>query len=152
MSLISIYAPNPQIENRLLELLSVMREEWAEPICATGFSDFSGFLESGRHNPRRILILAQEGTTSVELVATAVEECPSSPVVWLSDLDFALYSYHLEVAYFGLLPVTKEMMHMVLRSCGRKKQYGFVSTQSASQIPAHRTLWKRLADFLKINS
>lgn len=152
MSLISIYAPNPQIENRLLELLSTMSEEWTEPICATGFSDFAGFLESGRHNPRRILILAQEGTTSVELAATTVEECPDSPVVWLSDLDFALYSYHLEVAYFGLLPVTKEMMYMVLRSCGRKKQYSFVSAQSEPQPPARRTLWRRLADLLKIDS
>lgn len=122
MSVISLYTTNPKLRSDLMELLSRLDREGPEPVCAEGFSNFSAFLDSGRQNPCRILMLAQEGAKGVELAAAAVEECPESPVVWFSDLDFALFSYRLEVAHFAMLPGTPEALRTALNNCRHKRQ------------------------------
>ena len=122
MPLISIYSTDAGIRGQLAEQLSALEREETDPLRTEEFASFSGFLDSGRRNPCRILLLAQTGTDSVELVATTVEECPANPVVWLSDLDFGLFSYRLEVAHFGLLPGTKETLRTALHNCRRKSR------------------------------
>ena len=122
LSVISLYTTNPKLRSDLLELLSRLDREGPEPVCAEGFSNFSAFLDSGRQNPCRILMLAQEGAKGVELAAAAVEECPESPVIWFSDLDFALFSYRLEVAHFAMLPGTPESLRTALNNCRHKRQ------------------------------
>lgn len=121
MSVVSIYSTDSYTRERLCTLLAVLGRERSEPIRAEEFSDFAEFIESGRRNPRRILVLAQRGTNSVELMATVMEECPESPTVWLSDLDFALFSYRLGVDHFGFLPATAETLRSALNNCKRKK-------------------------------
>lgn len=121
MSVISLYTTNPQIQASLTDLLDQLGQEGPEPVRTEGFTSFSAFLDSGRRNPRRILMLAQEGTKGVELAAAAAEECPESPLVWLSDLDFALFSYRLEVDHFALLPGTEESLRAALQSCRRRQ-------------------------------
>ena len=120
MSVISLYTTNPKIQASLTDLLDQLDQEGPEPVRTEGFTSFSAFLDSGRRNPRRILLLAQEGTKGVELAAAAAEECPESPLVWFSDLDFALFSYRLEVDHFALLPGTAENLRAALRSCSRR--------------------------------
>ena len=117
MAVVSIYSTNPEIRRDLAGLLAEVDRDALEPVCAECFLSFRDFLDSGRQNRRRILLLAQEGAGSVELAATAVEECPYSPVIWLSDLDFALFSYRLEVSHFGFLPATEENLRIALRNC-----------------------------------
>lgn len=150
MPLISLYSRNSKIQAELSALLAVLDRDWPEPISTQAFSDFSAFLDSGRSNPRRILMLAQEGATSVELASAAVEECPESPVVWLSDLDFALFSYRLEVAHFGLLPVTKDGLRSALRNCDDQRRQCLSRPLShAPQVPTKKSLKERLLQWLQ---
>ena len=151
MSVISIYTTNPAILCRLTALLEELGRRGPEPIRAEGFSDFAAFLDSGRRNPRRILMLAQEGTRGVELMATAVEECPDSPTVWLSDLDFALFSYRLAVDHFVLLPGTEESLRAALRSCGKRRRQvpRLEGPPAAAALPARAGLWERAVRLLR---
>ena len=132
MSVISLYTTNPKIQASLTDLLDQLDQEGPEPVRTEGFTSFSAFLDSGRRNPRRILLLAQEGTKGVELAAAAAEECLESPLVWFSDLDFALFSYRLEVDHFALLPGTAENLRAALRSCGRRHK------ARAAPLPAEK--------------
>lgn len=147
MPLISLYSENSRLQAELTALLAGLGRGASAPIRTQVFSNFSAFLDSGRRNPRRILLLAQEGPGSVELAAAAVEECPDSPVVWLSDLDFALFSYRLEVDHFGLLPATEEGLRAALHSCqGRHRRVQ--SRPAPPQPPPKLTLGERLARWL----
>lgn len=120
MSVISLYTTNPEVEETLMAALVRLNQLEPEPVLAETFSSFSAFLESGKRNPRRILMLAQKGASSVELAAAAAEECPKNPLIWLSDLDFALFSYRLEVDHFALLPGTEEILRTALSNCVKK--------------------------------
>lgn len=122
MPVISIYSTDSGIRQQLSEQFAALAREGPEMIRSVTYSSFSAFLSSGRENPRRILLLAQTGASSVELISTAVEECPHNQVVWLSDLDFGLFSYRLEVAYFGFLPSSREALSTALRNCQRDRR------------------------------
>ena len=122
MPVISIYSTDDGTQSHLTGLLDGLARDGPESIRTETFSDFAAFLDSGRSNPRRILMLAQTGARSVELVSTAVEECPDNPVVWLSDLDFGLFSYRLEVAHFSFLPGTAESLRTALRNCSHRSR------------------------------
>ena len=150
MPMISLYSKNNRIQAELSALLTGINKDWPEPIRTQTFSDFSAFLDSGRRNPCRILLLAQEGAEGVELVSTAVEECPESPVVWLSDLDFALFSYRLEVDHFGMLPTTEESLRTALRNCENKCRHIPARPPSCPrQPPPSQSLATRLAKWLR---
>ncbi|WP_302496106.1 hypothetical protein [uncultured Flavonifractor sp.] len=122
MPSIVIYSTDPGIQIQLTQIFDRLSRDGPEPLRARAFSNFGDFLSSGRQDPRRILVLAQSGTESVELASTTVEECPGNSVIWLSDYDFALFSYRLEVAYFGFLPATEKGMRTALHNCKRRRQ------------------------------
>ena len=152
MSVISIYSTDAGTRNRLSELLASLARDGPELIRTELFKDFGRFLDSGRKDPRRILLLAQLGTKSVELASTLVEECPVNPVVWLSDLDFALFSYRLEVDHFGFLPGTKETLRTALKNCksNRRPTQPSAPTESHARPSAgspHNTVRERLRGF-----
>lgn len=145
MSVISLYSTNPEVMKTLLEVLNHLDQEGPEPVRTELFESFSDFLDSGRRNPRRILILAQQGTGSVELAAATVEECPLSPMIWLSDLDFALFSYRLEVDHFALLPGTEETMRVALMNCRKRHlKTPVLSALSPKREAKPVSLWQKL--------
>ena len=151
MSVISLYTTNPKIQASLTDLLDQLDQEGPEPVRTEGFTSFSAFLDSGRRNPRRILLLAQEGTKGVELAAAAAEECPESPLVWFSDLDFALFSYRLEVDHFALLPGTEESLRAALQSCRRHRPRAAPPPAgrrepAPPEPPRIQTIWQRCLD------
>ena len=65
------------------------------------------------------MLFAVRGPESVTLAAKVHEDCPGNWLVWFSDLDFSLFAYHLEAAYFGLLPVREGQVMDALTSCRR---------------------------------
>lgn len=144
MSVISLYATNPKVRNDLLAVLVRLNQQDLAPIQAEHFTSFPQFLKSGRENPRRILLLAQEGSRSVELAATIVEECPHNPLIWLSDLDFALFSYRLEVEHFGLLPGTEESLRVALHNCKHKQREISFPIQSEPVPVGNLPFWQKL--------
>ncbi len=144
MSVISLYATNPKVRNDLLAVLVRLNQQDAAPIQTEHFTSFPQFLKSGRENPRRILLLAQEGSRSVELAATIVEECPQNPLIWLSDLDFALFSYRLEVEHFGLLPGTEESLRVALHNCKNKRREIIFPAQPEPEPAGSRPFWQKV--------
>lgn len=144
---VSVYSTDPEIRCSLKRQLEELEQEDSGQVRAECFSNFSEFLESGRQNCRRILMLAEKGTAGVELAAAAAEECPESPVVWLSDLDFALFSYRLEVDYFGFLPPSAETLGNALRNCRQRCALGTLTGPLPD--PPNRSLWARAWEYLR---
>ena len=158
MSRIAIFSSDQQIRRRLEGQLTELSREWPEPLGVKTYSRFAEFLDSGKKNPRRIMLLAQEGAASVDLAAAVAEECPENPLVWLSDLDFALFSYRLEADYFGLLPGTTDSLRAALRNCGHRKRIRCSDSKAETgcsevvQTPrVDDTLRKKLAAFFGLS-
>lgn len=122
MPSIAIYSTDPDVQIQLTQIFERLSRDGSEPLRTRLYSSFGDFLSNGKQDPRCMLVLAQSGTESVELASTTVEECPGNPVIWLSDYDFALFSYRLEVAYFGFLPATEKGMRTALHNCKRRCQ------------------------------
>jgi len=120
MPVISIFSGSPAIRRQAEGLIRELAREQADTLRADCYDTFFDFLSSGDRNPRRILLLAQEGPGSVEMAAEVRECFPNHRFVWFSDLDFALFSYRLEADYFNFLPLTEDKLRMALRNCTRQ--------------------------------
>ncbi len=66
------------------------------------YGDFFHTIAAGRHD---ILLVAQDGTFSLEVMEAIKSVAPRTPVIWFSDLDFAIRSYDYGVVWFGRKPV-----------------------------------------------
>lgn len=119
MPVISIFSGSPAIQRQAEELIKNLARGQTDTLRADCYDTFSGFLCSANKTPRRILLLAQEGPGSVDLAAEVRERFPDHRFVWFSDLDFALFSYRLEVDYFNVLPLTEDKLRIALQKCMR---------------------------------
>ncbi len=117
MPVISIFSDSPNLRQQAGEMIRELARGQPSTLRADCYDTFSDFLTSAERNPRRILMLAQEGPGGVELAADLREHFPRHRFVWFSDLDFALFSYRLEADYFNFLPLTEEKMRKALRNC-----------------------------------
>jgi len=117
MPVISIFSGNPAIQRQAAGLIQDLARGQPDALRADCYDTFYDFLISAERNPRRILLLAQEGPRGVELAAETRERFPNHPFVWFSDLDFALFSYRLEADYFNFLPLTGDKLRKALRNC-----------------------------------
>jgi len=117
MPVISIFSRNPAIQRQAGELIQDLARGQPDALRSDCYDAFPDFLTSAERNPRRILLLAQEGPGGVELAAETRERFPNHRFIWFSDLDFALFSYRLEVDYFNFLPLTEDKLRMALRNC-----------------------------------
>ena len=55
-----------------------------------------------------LFVVAEDGPFSLEVVEFLCRCRPPTPVIWFSDLDFAVRSYACGVAWFGKKPVCPE--------------------------------------------
>lgn len=117
MPSISVFSGSPAIRQQAGDLIRDLARTQPDTLRADCYDTFSDFLTSAERNPRRILLLAQEGPGGVELAADLRERFPRHRFVWFSDLDFALFSYRLEADYFNFLPLTEEKLKKALRNC-----------------------------------
>lgn len=150
MSAISIYSTNEQIRQHVSGLLAELAPEQAGALRADCFSSFPEFLESGRMNPRRILLLAEEGPGSVELAASVREVCPEHHFIWFCDLDFGLFSYRLEADYFGFLPVREEKLRRALEGCRNRDGPPALTAKTAMEKGIPLTIGRRIAKILRV--
>lgn len=114
-----LYCPEPAEERLLARLLTGAAEKLREPLRIQACGTWNSLLEQGKTGTGRILLFAARGPESVTLAAKIHEDCPGNWLVWFSDLDFSLFAYHLEAAYFGLLPVREGQVLDALTSCRR---------------------------------
>ncbi len=120
MAVISIFSDSPAIRQLAEGLIRELARGQPSTLRADCYDTFSDFLASAERDPRRILLLAQEGPGGVELAADLRERSPRHRFVWFSDLDFALFSYRLEADYFNFLPLTEDKLRKALRICTRQ--------------------------------
>jgi len=120
MPVLSIFSGNPALRQQAGKLIQELARGQPDTLRADCFDDFHDFLASADGKNRRILLLAQEGPEGAELASETRERFPDHRFIWFSDLDFALFSYRLEAAYFGLLPLTEDKMRTALRNCAHQ--------------------------------
>ena len=114
-----LYCTEPAEGSLLPKLLTGAAAKLHKPLRIQVCDTRRGFLEQGKTGTGRILLFAARGPESVTLAAKVHEDCPGNWLVWFSDLDFSLFAYHLEAAYFGLLPVREGQVLDALISCQR---------------------------------
>ncbi len=112
-----LYCPEPAEGSLLAGLLIGTAAKLREPLQIQICNTRCGFLEQGKTGTGRILLFAVRGPESVTLAAKIHEACLGNWQVWFRDLDFSLFAYHLEAAYFGLLPVREGQVLDALTSC-----------------------------------
>ncbi len=66
------------------------------------YGDYIRVIATGRHD---MLLVAQDGTFSLEIMEAIRSSATKTPVIWFSDLDFAIRSYEYGVVWFGRKPV-----------------------------------------------
>jgi len=154
MPVISIFSGNPAIRRQAEGLIRELARGQPSTLRADCYNTFDRFLDSAKRNPRRILLLVHEGPGSVEMAAEVRECFPDHRFVWFSDLDFALFSYRLEVEYFGFLPLTADKMRTALRNCTRQH----IPKASPKEVPVEKpvvecrppTIFERIAQMIQL--
>ncbi len=116
MPAISIFSANPALRRQAEELIQNLARGHPETFCTDCYDNFNDFLNSVGSDPCRIMFLAHEGPGGAEQAASLREHFPDQRFIWFSDLDFALFSYRMEVDYFGFLPITENKLKTALRN------------------------------------
>ena len=96
-------------------------EKQISSLCAVPVRSFFNnrdFISLITNRPDIVMIIAQKGARSTETAMSAREQNPDGKLIWLSDLDFALLSFRLKAAYFGLFPIDDEKLKVALSYCG----------------------------------
>jgi len=137
MPVISIFSNRPAIQQQAGDLIRNLAREQLDTLRADCYDTFADFLSSADRYPCGILLLAQEGPGSVEMAVDLRERFPDHRFVWFSDLDFALFSYRLEVDYFNFLPVTEDKLRTALRNCTHH-----IPHVPAKEIPVEKPMVK----------
>ena len=75
------------------------------------------FIAAISMRPDLIMIIVQKGAKSTETAMSAREHNRNGKLIWFSDLDFALLSFRLKAAYFGLMPVTADKLQIAFEDC-----------------------------------
>ncbi len=84
MPVISVFSGSPAIRQQAEGLIRELARGQPGTLRADCYDTFPGFLTSAERNPRRILLLAQEGPGGVELAADLREHFPRHRFVWFS--------------------------------------------------------------------
>lgn len=98
-----------ELKSRLATLCDI-------PVLA--YFNMSEFTSAVANRPDTIMLVARTGTHSAVTASDAAMCNPGGKLVWFCDLDFALLSFRLKSAYFGLLPVDNEKLRTALSYCG----------------------------------
>ncbi len=119
----AIYTDDAFEQQRISEALKQCGMEFLHPIRSVCFSDYTVFCNSLRTESFGLLVIAQNGSSSLELMDAAQQHAPGTPVIWFSDLDFAVRSYEYGVIWFGKKPVKLSALRnafqrMLNRACG----------------------------------
>ncbi len=102
---VAVYNENISEWETLQGYLNKCGEDLRRIVHAEFFDDYGDFLRiitTGRYD---MLLVAQDGTFSLEIMDAIQNNAPKTPVIWFSDLDFAVRSYEYGVVWFGRKPV-----------------------------------------------
>lgn len=156
MPVISVYSYHKEVRREAKEVISHLARGQPENIQVDCCDSFSGFLDSARRNPCRILLLAQAGPLGADMAAEVRECFPKHRFVWFSDLDFGLFAYRLEADYFSLLPLTEDKLRSALRNCSHHPPpFPMPTSSRAAEKPVAKsrppTFFGRIMEMLQVS-
>lgn len=102
---IALYNENLAEQQEITEHLALCGRELLRPVTVAAFDDYGDFCRAIRTKTFDLLVVAQSGTFSLEVMDTVKQDAPGVPVLWFSDLDFGVRSYQYGVTWFGRKPV-----------------------------------------------
>lgn len=109
---IALYCDNTQSGEKVKKQIALLCDT---PVCL--FTNRMEFITAVKSRPDLVMLIMQKGATSTETAMSAREHNPKGKLIWFCDLDFALLSFRLKAAYFGLLPVADDKLKTALSYC-----------------------------------
>ncbi|MCD8014270.1 MAG: hypothetical protein LUG99_14045 [Lachnospiraceae bacterium] len=91
--------------------------EWAMIHFFIGRDQLDAYLSFVKQNPYLIMIAAVSGPDGRRVVEQIRENNKEARMIWFSDRQNGVYSYQINVTWFGLLPVTPEIIRQALEAC-----------------------------------
>lgn len=124
---IALYDENETESARLKHYLEQCGRERMRVVDVTVFRVYEEFCRAAVEQAGQfeLLVMAQDGTFSLEIVEMAREKIPDMEIMWFSDLDFSIRSYVYGVLWFGRKPVGMEDMRKAFHRMeeARKRRY-----------------------------
>ena len=107
---IALYDSRADERGRLADQLCACAREHSRPAEVTAYGGHEDLLRTVERCPGAfdLFVVAEDGPFSLEMVEFLCRCMPPAPVIWFSDLDFAVRSYACGVAWFGKKPVCPE--------------------------------------------
>lgn len=109
---IALYNENAAESRDLARQLRVCGRDALRQVEVTAFESHMDFCRAARDGPEDfdLLVVAQDGTFSLEIM-DYLQACHAADrALWFSDLDFGVRSYTYRVIWFGRKPVTLSVM------------------------------------------
>lgn len=103
----ALYDENQAERQLLIRYLRQCGQENLRPVEVVPFDSHVDFCRAVVFDRASfdLLVVAQDGTFSLEVIDEVRKRAPELPVIWFSDLDFAIRSYIYGTAWFGKKPV-----------------------------------------------
>lgn len=101
----AVYTDDASEQQIISDALKKCGMEYLRPASVTVFSDYADFCCALSFRRFDLLLIAQDGAFSLALMEAIRQFSPDTPVIWFSDMDFAVRSYEYEVVWFGKKPV-----------------------------------------------
>ncbi len=101
----AVYTDDALELRQISDALKQCGMEFLHPISVTPLVSYTEFCQSLSTRVFDLLVIAQSGAFSLELMEAARQRSPGTPIVWFSDLDYAVRSYEYGVVWFGKKPV-----------------------------------------------
>lgn len=105
---IALYNSCAEESQILTKYLHQCAREYLRPAKITVYNGHEALYQLVLDRPDAfdLLVVAEDGTFSLEVVDFLRHNSPAAPVLWFSDLDFAMRAYAWGVAWFGRKPVS----------------------------------------------
>lgn len=114
---VALYSEDKEELRQLEEYLEYCGRAEMRHISVMAFGEHMEFFRRIRDEaePPDLLVIALDGTASLEIMDMVRARYPTIDIFWFSDLDFAVRSYYYGALWFGRKPVSLQDMRKAFR-------------------------------------
>lgn len=114
---VALYSEDKEERQQLETYLEDCGREEMRHVSVTESGGHVEFLQSIRDaaEPPDLLVIALNGTASLEVMEMVRARYPTVDIFWFSDLDFSVRSYYYGTLWFGRKPVSMQDMRKAFR-------------------------------------
>lgn len=121
---IALYDENKIESGQLHRYLKQCGREIMRTVDVVVFEDY-GQLCRADGEQFELLVVAQDGTFSLEVIEMVRKRSPDIGIFWFSDLDFSIRSYFYGALWFGRKPVQIEDIRKAFRRMEASQNRGY---------------------------